>query len=148
MIPKLSLLDAASQQGNEITAAGPKQDGKLWITCFGFLPGQGSVILDYFSSKRGIIITDFQPKDDNSSNWIHLKLKTQKDVAVALGESGQVLDLNGTKIMIGVAVYLEGDQLPSKAEPAKPLGHPLPGVAGPRRSSSLWEKAAVWVFDM
>ena len=149
--PKTSLLDADQAKLVKTDTSGDRQ--KTWVTCFGFPPGQSDIVLEYFQTLPGIRIEDFQPKNDKSANWIHIKFATQKDVAVALGKNGQVIDVNSMKIMLGINLFLEGDQLDAKAkatgtsETAKTSAG-IPSGGGPRRASTVLERAAAWVMDM
>jgi len=162
-IPNKSLLDnnneivsTSSTAADSSTALVETKREKTWVTCFGFPPGQSDVIVSYFQTVKSLTVVDVEPKNDRNANWIHIKFKSQKEVAVALGESGQVLELNGVRIMIGVVVFTEGDQLDAKSKvslaaaafPASVQEARPSSAGGPRKVSSLWEKAAVWVMDM
>jgi len=169
-IPKNSLLDGSGavptsrpSQSTAITdlalttsASSSTPNEKTWVTCFGFPPGQSELVIEHLRTTKRVPVVDFEPKSDRTANWVHVKLRSQKDVAVALGESGQVLDVGGVKFMIGVALFVEGDQLDANAigkGAESATGAAASSVTvqpggGPRKASTLWEKAAVWLMDM
>jgi hypothetical protein len=154
-IPARSLLEGDNQASSlalTTTNANNAAKEKTWVTCFGFTPGQSDVVIRYLQSVKGLSVVDFEPKNDRSGNWIHIKFRSQKDVAVALGESGQVLELNGAKIMIGIIPFLEGDQLDARkasaGEQPQDFQKKATQTGGPQRASTLWEKAVVWVMDL
>ena len=138
-IPNKSLLDAGTSIVPADTRSAPRE--RLWVTCFGFPPGQPELIIQYFVNVRDLNIQDYSPKSGEAmKNWVHIKFLTQKDVAIALGESGKVLDLNGQKIMVGLQLAADGQQLDSGPAIVIPKSKP--------RTSSFWEKAARWIMDM
>ena len=152
--PKKSLLS-----GNErVEEAPPNASGgetpKAWVTCFGFPPGQGDIVIDYFQSFLKLSIDDFEPKGEDNANWIHIKLCSQKDVVVALGKNGQIIEVNNQRIMLGVNAFPEGDQYDAKlrasgatSQSASKLIGIQPG-GGPVPVSNWFSKVAVWMFDM
>lgn len=150
MIPTKSILDldenklAVSENGNTSSR------DKTWVTCFGFPPGLSEAMVSHFANVKGLAVVDYSPKRDAQSNWVHLKLQSQKDVAVALGESNKVVAINDLKVMIGVKLFPEGDQIPVSGQVSAGNAHTSkPGRGGdtPQRANSLWERMAVWVMD-
>lgn len=119
-----------------------------WVTVFGFPPGESQAVVRHF---EGIVkVVDHHPKQvDRLSNWVHLKLQSPKQVAVALGQSGKLLTVNGDfNAMIGVVTFLEGEHLDLSGKPGE--APPLAKAAGqpPRRPSTLAEKAWTWLSDV
>ena len=144
--------DAVSHHHHHLSIVNPDKREKSWVTCFGFPPGLSEAIVTHFVMVKGLAVVDYSPKKDAKSNWVHLKLQSQKDVAVALGESNKVIDINELKVMLGVKLFPEGDQLENSLADANSRAHTSKpgkgGVDAPQRASSVWERMAVWVMDL
>ena len=158
-IPKNSLLDSGSL-GSENLPTGAvvvdrdKTSSTKWVKCFGFPPGQSDIVLQYFEQVRGLTIVDYQPKGDLDANWVHVKFASPKDTALALGVNNSIIMVNGARLMIGIILYPEGDQLDAVSKATKDSSSAdkrsvtVTAGGGPRRASTIWEKAAAWVMDM
>lgn len=151
--PKQSLLEQApvaldfSSQAPSYSAFSASKPLSSWVTCLG-LPVDGDnleLLQQHFAYEKGLSIVDYFPKDQSNANFLRVKFQTPKEMAVALGENGKVIEFKGKRFMLGVAEFPNGDQLGSTppttaAAVVKPQNQSAPVTP--------WQRAMVWIMDM